>query len=146
MHLFDSHNPFLIFAAATLGHHALEMYLKAALIYEGATVFDPNKIRRLDPTVKLRETDCAWGHNLVTLARRLAARRPDFDLKAQMDTLVPWHKSARVTVDQGFELFNPFFSELRYPQQLTMGGVGEDDKLLLDELVQRLQPFLVGIK
>jgi hypothetical protein len=44
-------------------------------------------------------------------------------------------------------LFDPFFSELRYPQELkTMGGVGEDDKLPLEELVEKLDPFLEKIK
>jgi len=35
VHLFGSANLFLVFPAATLAHHALEMYLKAALIAEG---------------------------------------------------------------------------------------------------------------
>jgi hypothetical protein len=115
MYLFESHDPFKIFAAATLGHHALEMYLKAALICEGW----------------LLAADCAWGHDLVTLARQLAAKRADFDLAKPMMFLWPWHSGAS-TVERGFEVFNPFFSELRYPQQLTMGGVGEDDKLTLN--------------
>jgi hypothetical protein len=145
MYLFESHDPFKIFAAATLGHHALEMYLKAALICEGCTVFDPNKINRLDPSVKLQASDCAWGHDLVILARQLAARRPDFDLAKPMMFLWPWHSGAS-TVERGFEVFNPFFSELRYPQALTMGGVGEDDKLPLGELVAHLEPFVANIK
>lgn len=145
-HLFQSHNPFLIFAAATLGHHALEMYLKAALICEGCTVFDPMKIKYLDPSIALKKADCAWGHDLVALARQLAARRPDFKLSEPMNTLMPWHHSGVPTVEQAFEIFNPFFSELRYPQELTMGGVGEDDRLPLDELIGRLQPLLAKIK
>jgi hypothetical protein len=40
-HLFASSNLFVYFTAATLGHHALEMYLKSALICEGMTVFNP---------------------------------------------------------------------------------------------------------
>lgn len=150
-YLFQSHNPFLIFAAATLGHHTLEMFLKAALVSEGATVFDPKKLRYLDPSVKLQAADCAWGHDLVVLARQLADRRPEFDLKQQMNVLIPWHPATQImcgtlTVEQGFEMFNPFFSELRYPQELTMGGVGEDDRIPLDELVKRLEPFLANIK
>ncbi len=143
--LFESRNLLLIFPAATLGHHALEMYLKAALICEGCTVFDPKKIKSLDPSVTLQVADCAWGHDLVALARQLAQRRPDFDLAESMAMLLPWHCEGIPTVEKGFELFNPFFSELRYPQELTMGGVGEDDKLPLDELVARLQPFLEKI-
>lgn len=146
-YLFESHKPILIFAAATLGHHALEMYLKAALVCEGATVFDSTKVKYLNTSVKLSPADCVWGHDLVVLARQLAARRTEFNLGERMHVLIPWHKSGgAVTVEQGFEIFNPFFSELRYPQQLTMGGVGEDDKLPLDELVARLQPFLSKIR
>jgi hypothetical protein len=149
IYLFESHNPFLIFNAATLGHHCLEMYLKAALICEGCTVFDPNKIKHLDTSVKLQSSDCAWGHDLVALAKQLAARCPNFDLSEQMSFLLPWHlwgHEGPPTVERGFEVFNPFFSELRYPQSLTMGGVGEDDKLPLQELVSRLQPFLEKIR
>lgn len=78
MYLFESHDPFKVFAAATLGHHALEMYLKAALICEGFTVFNPRDVKHLNPPGTLQETNCAWGHDLVALARQLAAKRPDF--------------------------------------------------------------------
>lgn len=150
-YLFQSHNPILIFAAATLGHHALEMYLKSALVLEGFTVFDPSKIKYLDPSVRLQKTDCVWGHDLVALARQLAEKRSDFKLSEPMSTLMPWHvptqtMCAILSVEQGFDMFNPFFSELRYPQELKMGGVGEDDKLPLDELVARLKPFVPEIK
>lgn len=145
-YLFQSHRPILIFAAATLGHHALEMYLKSALICEGFTAFDPSNIKHLDPSVGLQKQDCVWGHDLVALAHQLAAKRSDFKLSDPMNTLMPWHHSGLATVERGFEVFNPFFSELRYPQELTMGGVGEDDKLPLDELVGRLKPFLPEIK
>src|SRR5208337_3118504 len=91
--LFETRDLLLIFPAATLGHHALEMYLKAAPICEGSTIFDPKKFKYLDPSVMLRKTDCAWGHDLVALARQLAAKRPDFDLKARMTFLLPWHHS-----------------------------------------------------
>lgn len=149
IYLFDSHRPILIFNAATLGHACLEMYLKAALISEGCTAFDPKKVKYLDKSVKLQPSDCAWGHDLVALAKQLAARRTDFDLSEPMPSLLPWrlwnHKGKAI-VERGFEVFNPFFSELRYPQALTIGGVGEDDKLPLKELVARLEPFLAKIK
>src|SRR6266853_2489642 len=147
-YLFQSHQPILIFAAATLGHYALEMYLKAALICQGCTVFDPKNLKALDPPMKLQRANCAWGHNLVPLARKLATRQPNFDLRARMKVFVrPWRKGGGlVTVQQAFALFDPFFFELRYPQQLTMGGVGEDDRLPLDELVERLKPFLPEIR
>jgi len=76
--LFDSQNPFVWFAAATLGHHALEMYLKAALVHEGMTVFDPEKIIRSDPTAGLVRSDCVWGHSLLYLADTLSGKRPHF--------------------------------------------------------------------
>jgi hypothetical protein len=147
-YLFDSHQPILIFAAATLGHHALEMYLKAALISEGCTVFEPKKLKYLKSSVKPKPGDCVWGHVLVDLAHQLAKRRSDFDLTAKMQVLVrPWHTGGgAVTVEQAFALFDPFFSELRYPQELTIGGVGEDDRWPLKDLVERLKPFLAKIK
>jgi hypothetical protein len=79
------------------------MYLKAALICEGGTVFDPKKIKHPGSSAKLQAADCAWGHDLVVLARQLSAKRPDFDLGEQMHIRIPWHKSGGVvTVEQGF--------------------------------------------
>jgi hypothetical protein len=41
-----------------------------------------------------------------------------------------------MTIEAGLALFDPFFSELRYPQEFRkLGGVGEDGKVVLDELV-----------
>jgi hypothetical protein len=68
--LFETRDLLLLFPAATLGHHALEMYLKAALIREGCTIFDPRKLKYLDQSITLRKADCAWGHDLVALARQ----------------------------------------------------------------------------
>ncbi len=63
-----------------------------------------------------------------------------------MTTPAPWIQSEPLTLEEGFAIFDPFFSELRCPQELKqIEGVGEQDKLLLDELVQRLQPFLAKI-
>ena len=106
---------------------------------------------QLGRSVTLDDKDCAWGHDLVILARQLEAKRPDFDLSEKIDFLMPWHIPTQTvcvvpTLVQGFELFNPFFSELRYPQELTMGGVGEGDKIVLDELVKNLEPFLTNIR
>ena len=48
-----------------------------------------------------------------------------------------------MNLEAGFARFNPFFSELPCPQELKkLGGVGEDEKFILDELVSRLQRFL----
>ena len=52
-HLFGSGNPLLYLRAATLGHHALEMYLKSALICEGKTVFNPIILKSLDLGITL---------------------------------------------------------------------------------------------
>jgi hypothetical protein len=60
-HLFSSSNLFVYVTAATLGHHALEMYLKAALICEGMTVFNPVILRSLDPGYALTRSKCALG-------------------------------------------------------------------------------------
>src|SRR5260370_21903124 len=78
--LFASGNPFFILVAATLGHHALEMYLKAALICSGMVVFNPARVRSLDPGLGISAADCAWDHGLATLAETLAAKRNAFDL------------------------------------------------------------------
>lgn len=143
MTLFGTHNPFLFLPAATLGHHTLEMYLKAALICEGMTVFDPRKIKSLDPTLGLKSSECSWGHSLVELASQLASKRQEFDLSAQMTIPGCIALEMPMTVNAGFALFDPFFSELRYPQELKqLEGVGEDEQLLLGELIARLRPFV----
>jgi hypothetical protein len=117
------------------------MYLKTALICEGMTVFDPQQIPLLDPAVGLQKPDCVWGHDLVSLAKKLSTKRPDFDLSVVMDCVGPLGEA--LTVKAGLEFFNPFFSELRYPQELKkLGSVGEDDQFVLNELVARLQPFV----
>jgi hypothetical protein len=159
-HLFETRDLLLIFPAATLAHHALEMYLKAALICAGCTVLCPEDVKNLDPTTTLKKSDCVWGHDLVLLARELATRRSDFDLTARMTFLGPWQRSVVLagevptacqpqmlapTVETGFKVFNPF-TELRYPHELTLSGLGEDDKLTLDELVRYLQPFVEKTK
>ena len=141
-HLFGTSNLFLFFTAAALGHHALEMYLKSALICEGMTVFNPVILKSLNPGLALKRSDCAWGHDLADLARRLSEKRSDFDLQAEMNIRECLVLPMPMTVEDGFALFDPFFSELRYPQELKkLGSVGYDEKLVLDELILRLQPF-----
>src|SRR5580704_6568324 len=78
-------DPFLFFPAATLGHHALEMYLKSAMIASGMTVFNQRELKSLDAGVNLAEADCAWGHNLVKLAETLAQRNAVFNPSKQMN-------------------------------------------------------------
>jgi hypothetical protein len=140
--LFGTNNPVLYLPAATLGHHALEMYLKAALICEGFTVFDPKKVKRLNPSLGLKEIDCAWGHELTKLGRQLADKRTDFNLSARLS--VPGCVAIEIPImlSAALALFDPFFSELRYPQQpKKLEGVGDDEKLILDYLVQLLLAF-----
>jgi HEPN domain-containing protein len=63
-HLFNDGNTFFWFSVATLGHQALETFLKAALIKTG---------RRID------KAD-VWGHDLVALARELEKTGVTFPL------------------------------------------------------------------
>jgi hypothetical protein len=141
-HLFFSGNPFLYFPAATLGHHALEMYLKAALICEGMTVFDANIVGKLHSSVGLKASDCVWGHNLAALATQLATRRTDFDLSDELNIPCVALKMPMKLLT-AFELFDPFFSEIRYPTELKkFEGLTEEEGRVLDALVSRLLPFL----
>ena len=73
--LFESENPFLWFSAAILGHQALEMYLKAALIRRG------HRIARQD----------IWGHDLVELAMKLQAKVNSFPTHLTPDLQVFTH-------------------------------------------------------
>jgi hypothetical protein len=131
----------LCFPAATLGHHALEALLKTALIRAGMTVFDPSKLKRLDPAATLTEADCAWGHQLVALAKLLTSKRPDFDLTKYLD-FVAFPRETPMKIETGLAVFDPFFWELRYPQQLRdLDGIGPDDVRLLDALVAEVMPF-----
>jgi hypothetical protein len=131
----------LCFPAATLGHHALEAFLKTALIRAGMTVFDPSKLKRLDPAMTLTEADCAWGHQLVALAKLLTSKRPDFDLTKHL-YFVAFPREMPMKIEAGLAVFDPFFWELRYPQQLReLDGIGPYDVRLLDALVAEVMPF-----
>lgn len=130
----------LCFPAATLGHLALEGLLKTALIREGFTIFDPAKLKQLSTPV-LTKDQCAWGHNLVALAKLLASKRPDLDLQKPVRGAFPPYEYP-VTIEGGLEIFDPYFSELRYPQQLNkLQGIGPDDMRMLDAIVEELSPF-----
>lgn len=132
----------LWFVAVTLTHNALELFLKTALIREGMTVFNPANLKALDASVGLKQDDCIWGHGLVELAKKLAARRPDFDLSATMNNAL-LSALRPMTVEETLALIDPFFFELRYPQELKkVLGFGGDVLPVLEELVVRLQPFI----
>ena len=107
--LFTSGNPFFYFPAALLGHQALEMVLKAALLRQG---------------FKINE---AWGHDLVKLANKLTA-------------------SGKVSLhEEVFEvgrIFNAYFKELRYPQELEdVEGLGEAEGERLNNAIPYVLPY-----
>lgn len=46
-----------------------------------------------------------------------------------------------MTIKEGLGVFDPFFSELRYPQEMkNCDGLGGEHKELLDALVAELRP------
>jgi hypothetical protein len=144
-YLFASGNPFLYFPAATLGHLALETYLKALLIAGGMTACNPKIVSKLDPSLGLKASDCVWDHKLPALARAFASKRPDFDLATKF-TMFALVLQMPMTLLQGFELFEPFFSELRYPMEAkNTDGLGMDHGWVLEALVAHLHPFLAQI-
>src|SRR5260370_26982018 len=101
----------------------------------GMTVFDPRKVGSVDPAVNLAAADCAWGHDLVALAQQLAVRSPALDLSKPMAFVGYVTLREPMTVEEGLNIFDPFFSELRYPQEMKqVDGLGPEHKLLLDSL------------
>jgi len=143
----EERNLTLCFPAAMLGHHALEAFLKTALICEGITIFDSLKLGRLDPPTSLQEEDCAWGHHLGELAKKLAKRRPDFDLSKVLPGRYFFPRAEPITIQSGLALFDPYFWELRYPQAMKeLDSIGPQDVLLLDALVAELLPFVEKAK
>jgi hypothetical protein len=146
IYLFQSRNPFFLFPAAVQGHLALETYLKALLIAEGMTAFNPNGLKKLNPNIGLKAADCVWDHKLGALAKTLAAKRRDFRLTDEL-----WAacivEPMPMQVRKAFERVDPFFKEIRYPIEATvMGEIGEEHGSLLTALAGYLQPFLDKIK
>jgi hypothetical protein len=79
------------------------------------------------------------GHGLVELAK-LGRRSSTFDLSGQMDIVGYLTMKEPMTIEEGLSIFDPFFSELRYPQEMkNMDGIGEEHKDLLDSLVSELR-------
>jgi hypothetical protein len=145
-HLFTSGNPFMYLVAATLGHHALEMYLKAALINEGMTVCNPKDVSRLDPALEIKPEDCVWGHSLPELAEKLAEKCKDFNLDEKVPDPRSSETSKAMTVREAFAMFDPYFWELRYPQEApNVEGAGAEEAEILDTLVKRLKAFLKNV-
>jgi hypothetical protein len=137
--LFNDGNMVVVFAAATLGHHALEMFLKTALICEGMVACNPRDAKAFGIT----RDDCVWGHDLLELAKLLATKRPDFNIKDVIDIRGYWPHKMPMTVEDGLAMFQPFFDELRYPHEKElMEGIGQDEVIVLNALVAAIKPFV----
>lgn len=120
--------PFLWFSAALLGHHALEMLIKSALIREG---FPVEKGKTKEGFV--------WGHNLEELAKLLASKQKDFSPQIRTHREIPL--ISRTTY---LARYDTFFDELRYPSSspnVDSLGSGRDEADLLAELMNRIRPF-----
>jgi hypothetical protein len=139
--LFNSGDAMLYFAAMTIGHHAVELYLKGALIKLGMKACDPKKATAFGIQTK----DCVWGHGLYDLGVVLATRSPAFTLSVAIDVSGLPVVDAPTTIGEGLRFFDPYFSELRYPQKITRGGVSKDHGIILDAIVKELRPFLAAV-
>jgi hypothetical protein len=130
--LFNSDNPFVWFPAALLGHHALEMLLKSALIKEGCPVEKGNP-----------GDGFVWGHDLEKLATLLGSKRPDFSLKIPLKPEIPLFSSLTYLAR-----YDVFFNELRYPTaspNVDSVGPGEAEAALLAELMQAIRSFAFAL-
>ena len=113
--LFRSGNPLLWFPAALLGHQALEMFLKAALIREGLEVGPPPK-------------GTVWGHRLICLGEKLTAIGKNKLPDVCFETLA---------------YFDECFKELRYPTVRAKGNLklGENEAERLEAAVSYILPY-----
>jgi hypothetical protein len=140
----NNRNGIALLPAATLAHQAIEMYLKAALIAHGMTIVDPNKIETLSKSgVQLRKSDCAWGHDLVKLGEQLARKEPSFRLKTQLR--IPggdYQHLLPITVRKVLKRFNPYFSEIRYPQEVEQIEEISDESGLLNGMIKHIKLFV----
>jgi len=79
------------------------------------------------------------------LANVFAARNANFDLDARFvaPTVVV---EMPMTIMKAFEMFDPFFSELRYPVEANLvDELGEEHGFVLDAVVEYLESFLKKI-
>jgi hypothetical protein len=139
--LFNSGDPMLYFAAMSVGHHALELFLKGAMIKLGMKACNPKKAKLFG----FKESDCTWGHNLYDLGVTLATRDTAFNPNANIDVSGFPPINAPTTIGDGLKFFDPYFAELRYPRRITNGGVSKDHWIILDAIVKELRPFLAGV-
>jgi HEPN domain-containing protein len=116
--LFCQNFPFW-FSASILGHHALEMLLKSALIRAGYTIAN-----------RKQEDGYVWGHDLGGLATLLASKYPEF--------------SPNLTQLARFDAFQ----ELRYPQvspHVEYLGPGKNEAMCLADLMDSIRPFALPL-
>lgn len=126
--LFDLNIPLVWFSAALLGHHALEMLIKSALIREGCPV-EKGKT----------EDGFVWGHDLGKLVKLLASKRQDFSLQISSHPEIPL-----LSCTTYLARYDTFFNELRYPNaspNVDSLGPGRDEAELLAELMDGIRPF-----
>ena len=126
--LFNLNDPFVWFSAALLGHHALEMLLKSALIRAGCPV-EKGKT----------EAGFVWGHDLDKLAKLLASKRQDFSLQ-----ISPHLEMPLISCTTYLARYDVFFNELRYPNaspNVDSLGPGRDEAELLAELMDGIRPL-----
>jgi len=99
----------------------------------------------LYPGVGLKKDECVWDHKLVVLANVFAARNANFDLDARFVAPTVVVKMP-MTIMKAFEMFDPFFSELRYPVEANLvDELGEEHGFVLDAVVEYLESFLKKI-
>jgi hypothetical protein len=136
--LYESNNLFMYLPAATMGHHTLERYLKAALISAGVTVC-PDKVADANGISK---ADYVWGHKLTDLAKMLRKKRATFDPNMHIGFPVSIFDNVKPTFIEGLRHFESYFDELRYPQELSkMEGAGMHEFDLLNCMADILRPL-----
>lgn len=111
-----------------LGHHALEMLLKSALIREGCPVQQG----------KTKE-GFVWGHDLERLAAQLALKGPEFSLQIPERWEIPL-LSCKTYLGR----YKVFFNELCYPGEspnVDSLGLRREEAGLLKELMNGIRPF-----
>jgi hypothetical protein len=140
--LYESNNLLMYLPAATMGHHTLERYLKAALISVGMTVC-PHDVAAANGIGK---ADYEWGHKLTDLAKKLRKKRPTFDPDVDIGISVSILGNVPPTLMEGLRHFEPYFDELRYPQELSkLEGAGMHEFNLLNCIVGILRPLTFPI-
>jgi hypothetical protein len=144
--LFKSGNLDFVFPSATLTHGACVTYLKAALIGTGCMVFNPANLKKLDQKTWPKLDDCAWDPGLLKLVEQRAKHEPGFDLTNEILPAFPPSHMKPVTTRDVLEMFDLFFYELRYPDELKdLFGIGKTDYLVLDAIEAEIRPFLPAI-